>query len=196
MNKILYGEIATAITVIAYLPYIFSIFKNKTKPNRTTWLVLFLIGFITLIVYKEAGASATLGVAFANTVGPLIIFILSLNFGKGWEKLSDFKYLLFSLIAIVLWQIFDSPVVGLIFNLVADFIAFLPTIRKSFKEPWTEDLLTWCLFVVGGIINLFAVETWVFAIVIYPLYILLAEGLVAILLLRAYILSRLKKLPT
>jgi len=172
-----------AFTVIAYVPYIVSIFRNRTKPNRTTWLVLFLIGAITFIVYRDAGAQATLGVALANVVGPLVVFILAIKFGEGWKGKGDFKYLVFSAIAIALWQLYDSPVIGLVFNLLADFIAFLPTIKKSFQEPWTEDLPTWCIFTLGGIINLLAIEQWQFHIVIYPLYILLAEGSVAGLLL-------------
>jgi len=179
---ILYGQIATTIITIAYLPYIFSIFQNKTSPNRTTWLVLFLIGIITFIAYKEIGANATLGVALANVIGPFIIFILSLKFGEGWEDMSDLKYLIFSLIAIILWQIYQSPFIGLIFNLLADSIAFIPTIQKSYFRPKSEDLLTWCLFAIGNIINLFAIEQWSFDIAIYPVYILIAEGIVFLLL--------------
>ena len=183
---ILYGQIATFITAIAYLPYIFSIFKIKTKPDRTTWSVLFLIGIITFLAYRGVGADATLGVALLNVIGPFTIFILSLKFGEGWNNKNDFKYLILSLIALILWQIYESPLVGLIFNLIADFIAFMPTIKKSFSRPWTEDLLTWCLFAIGGIINLFAIEYWRFNIVIYPMYILLAEGGVAIILLWSF----------
>lgn len=182
----LYGQIATTIIVLAYLPYIFSVFKNKTKPDRTTWFTLFLIGIITFITYKAVGANATLGVALANVIGPFIIFILSLKFGGGWKNINDFKYLIFSLIAVILWQVYKSPLIGLTFNLLADFIAFIPTIKKSFFRPETEDLLTWCLFTIGNIINLFAIEQWRFDIVIYPAYILLAEGIVAVSLLVSY----------
>ena len=138
----LYGQIATIVIVIAYLPYIVSIFKNRTKPNRTTWLVLFLIGIITFIAYRGVGANATLGVALANVVGPFIVFLLSLKFGEGWKNLNDLKYLIFSLMAVILWQVYQSPLIGLIFNLLADFIAFIPTVKKSFSRPQTEDLLT------------------------------------------------------
>src|SRR3989338_4393216 len=97
---ILYEQIATVITIIAYLPYIVSILKNKTKPDRTTWSVLFFIGIITFLAYKSVGASTTLGVALANVIGPFIIFLLSLKFGEGWKNKNDFKYLAISLIAI------------------------------------------------------------------------------------------------
>jgi hypothetical protein len=192
MTAYLYGEIATAITIIAYLPYIISILHHKTKPNRTTWLVLFLIGVITFIVYRSVGATTTLGVSLANVAGPFVVFILSCRYGEGWNTLSDFKYLLISIFAIILWQIFDSPLLGLIFNLSADFIAFLPTIQKSIVEPWTEDLLTWWLFTLGGILNILAIQQWTLSIALYPLYILLAEGLVAIILARAYFLKKIK----
>lgn len=190
MTFYLFGEIATVITIVAYLPYILSILRNKTKPDRTTWFVLFLIGAITFIVYKSIGATTTLGVSLANVIGPFIVFILSIKFGEGWNKLSDFKYLFISCIAIVLWQLFESPLLGLIFNLTADLIAFIPTIKKSILEPWTEDILTWCLFVAGGVVNLLAIDQWTFSVALYPLYILSAEGLVAIILLRAKLIKK------
>ena len=181
-NYTLYGQIATSIITIAYLPYVFSIISNRTKPNKTTWLVLFLIGIITFFAYKNVGAVATLGVALANVIGPLFIFILSLKYGEGWENIKDFKYLILSVIAIILWQIYDSPLTGLVFNLIADSTAFLPTIVKSYLRPETEDMLTWFLFLTGNIINLFAIEMWQFSIYIYPVYILIAESIVFLLL--------------
>ena len=131
-NYILYGQIATFVTIIAYLPYIFSILKHRTLPDRTTWSVLFSIGIITFLAYRSIGADATLGVALANVVGPFVIFLLSLKFGEGWKNINDFKYLIFSVIAIILWQVYDSPLIGLIFNLSADLVAFIPTIKKIF----------------------------------------------------------------
>ncbi len=189
-NYALWGQIATLITGLAYFPYIFSILKHKTKPDRTTWSVLFLIGIITFFAYQEVGAIETLGVALANVIGPFVIFLLSIKYGEGWKNISDFKYLAFSLIAVILWRVYDSALIGLIFNLVADLIAFIPTIKKSFFRPWTEDFLTWGLFVFGGVVNLFAIESWSFEIVIYPAYILLAEGSVFVILMVSYFKKR------
>lgn len=191
---ILYGHIATIITAIAYLPYIFSILEKKTKPDRTTWSVLFLIGIITFLSYRKVGADTTLGVAFVNIIGPFIIFLLSLRFGEGWKNKNDFRFLILSLLAVILWQIYNSPLIGLVFNLLADFIAFIPTVKKSFYRPETEDLLTWFLFTIGGIFNLFAIRQWEFGIIIYPAYILFAEGSVTIMLIWSFLVKG-KKFP-
>ena len=184
-DHIFYGQIATLIIILAYFPYIISILKNRAEPDKTTWLVFSLMGIITFIAYREVGAHATLGVALANIVGPFIVFLLSLKFSN-WNDKNDFKYLIFSLIAIVLWKVFDSPLLGLTFNLLADFIAFIPTIVKSFLAPKTEDFLAWGLFTIGNIVSLFAIEQWSFSIAIYPLYLLITEGIVVLLLLTSY----------
>lgn len=184
-EHVLYGQIATFVIAIAYLPYIISILRNKTEPDKTTWLVFSLMGIITFIAYKDVGAHATLGIALANVIGPFVIFLLSLKFSD-WKDKNDLKYLILSLIAIALWRIYNSPLIGLMFNLFADFIAFMPTMVKSFLVPRTEDLLTWLLFTVGNIISLFAIEQWSFSIAIYPVYLLLTEGVVVILLLASH----------
>lgn len=172
---------------LSYVPYIFSILKNKTKPDRTTWLIFSFISIISFFTYKEIGANYTLGFAFANMIGSFLIFIFSIKYGEGWEELGNLKYLIFSLIAIILWQVFDSALLGLIFNLVADFFAFLPTLKKSFFRPWTEDLPAWIICTIGNAINLLAIEHWTFSIALYPVYIFLAELLLVIFLSKPFL---------
>ena len=65
-----------------------------------------------------------------------------------------------------------------------DFAGAVPTIRKAYLAPHTEDRLAWALFIAGNAFNLLAVDRWQFAIAIYPLYMFLASGTIAALVLR------------
>ena len=58
--------------------------------------------------------------------------------------------------------------------------------RRGGTRSWTEYCVN--LNYYRYIINLFAIEQWTFGIVLYPAYILIAEGIVVFLLLK----SRLK----
>jgi hypothetical protein len=189
--KVIFAYIATALTVIAYVPYIKAILGKKVTPNRVTWLVLFLLGTISAIAYYKVGAKLTLWVAIANVIGPLVTFLLSIKFGEGWAK-SELKYLLGSLFAITLWIVTGSPLWGLIFNLGADFFGFIPTIIKSYYRPKSEDVFTWFLFVLGGCFNLLAIEAWDFQIAVYPIYIVAAESIVLFLLMRDKLIKHAK----
>ena len=62
--------------------------------------------------------------------------------------------------------------------------AALPTLKKSFAEPETEDLLTYILYTIGGLFTVLAVQEWTFAIAITPIYILSLNALIVLLLTR------------
>jgi hypothetical protein len=79
---------------------------------------------------------------------------------------------------------FNSSIVALVTTLFVDFAGALPTIRKAYRAPETEDRVAWALFISGNTVNLFAVEAWSFAIAVYPVYMFLASGTIAALVLR------------
>jgi hypothetical protein len=87
-------------------------------------------------------------------------------------------------IALFCWWWFDSALIALLMSLSVDFAGALPTIRKAYQEPETEDRIAWSLFLSGNCINLMAIDRWMFKIVIYPAYMVLASGLIALLVLR------------
>tara|TARA_B100001964_G_scaffold57537_1_gene65122 strand:+ start:44756 stop:44989 length:234 start_codon:yes stop_codon:yes gene_type:complete len=69
-------------------------------------------------------------------------------------------------------------------GLSVDFAGAMPTIRKAYHAPESEDRVAWILFISGNTLNLFAIETWSFAIAVYPVYMFLASGTIAALVLR------------
>ena len=83
----------------------------------------------------------------------------------------------------LLWAIFGS-VVALAAGIVIDLAGLLPTIRKTCREPWTEDRLAWTISFAGAMLNMIAVKSWTFAIGIYPIYMFVAHLGMMILLFR------------
>jgi hypothetical protein len=191
--KYYFGVVATLLTIVAYIPYCYSIIRGKTKPNIITWLVLFVIGAISFFSYKELGAVNTLGFALANLVGPLVVFLLACVKNGMHEQMQDLYFLLISLLAIILWIATGEAFIGLLFNLIADLVGFVPTIVKAYKQPKSEDLLTWAMFSLGGIMALMALERYTLELLLYPLYIVVAEGIVFLLLLKASLMNEIVK---
>lgn len=180
--KAILGNAATVITIVAYIPYILSILKGKTKPSKVTWFVISVIGLVNFLFYREIGADNTLGIALVNVFGPFIILMLCIIRDGFSNNKGDLKYLIISAVAIILWATTGLPGPALAFNLVADFAGFFPTIKKSFLFPRTEDLLTWFLFFIGGVVAMLSLEEFTFGLIIYPLYIIIAEGAVFFIL--------------
>jgi len=179
----LIGLIAGLISLLAWILYAVGVINKKTRPNRTTWITLTLLGLIVLLSYYEVGARDTIWVPLGYFVGPLVISLLSIfYYGEGGWTDFDKKCIYLIAACFILWIIFSIyypqlTLVVLIFSLFIDFFGLLPTFKKSWIEPEFENVGAWSLESLSSIINLFAVGTWSltvtsFSVWIYPVYLL------------------------
>lgn len=178
------GVIAGIIAFLAYIVYVISIFRGKSKPNRATWWIWAFMGLILALSYKFSGASNTVWVPYVEFLGPLSIAILSIKYGEGGlTDKTDLLCLFGAVISVILWIIFDSPVVALVTNLAIDSFAIVPTIKKSYLRPEGEDFWAWFGTGLADSLNMFAVERFSFAILLYPIYMLVSDLIIIFILL-------------
>jgi hypothetical protein len=175
------GKVAGIVSLAAYGPYILAILRGKTRPNRASWWIWTVVGFMLGTSYYCSGADHTLWAPVSYAIGPIATAILSIKYGEGGWTRFDRCCLLGAGVSVALWWTFGSPLIALLINLLIDFMGALPTIRKAYQEPESEDRVAWTLFVAGNLANLFAVERWTFSIAAYPIYMLLCNGLITTL---------------
>lgn len=164
------GRVAGVVALAAFVPYILAIFRGETKPNRATWFIWTVVNFMATASYYSSGAHHTIWIPVIYAIAPVVVFTLSLKYGVGGWTPFDVGCLCISGISAIAWWISGSPLVALLINLFIDFVGALPTIRKVYHDPKSEDRTAWIIGSVANAINLFAVERWTFAIMIYPLY--------------------------
>jgi len=176
INGEVLGIIAGVLSFIAYFPYIYSIFKGKTKPSRSSWWIWSFVGLLILLSYYEVGARNTIWIPLVFFICPLIIAILSIWFGEG-KKLNklDKICILGVLISLIPWFVFKSAHVTLFINIFIDFLGFLPTFQKTYQNTESEDGTTWILFFVASILNIIALENYGFSIMLYPAYMIIMD---------------------
>ncbi len=178
------GMAAGALSLLAFVPYIIAILRGQTRPNRVTWWIWATTGAVLLASYHFSGADTTIWVPASYFVASLATALLSIRYGEGGATPLDRGCLLGAGAGLLLWWWFDAPVVALVTTLGVDFAGAVPTIRKAWIAPHTEDRLAWALFLAGNALNLIAVDRWEFAIAVYPVYFLLASGTISLLVLR------------
>jgi hypothetical protein len=179
------GLIAGLLSILCFVPYIISILQGKTKPNRATWWIWVVLSTVISISYYQSGATNTIWLPVFGGIGQLIIALLSLKYGVGGWTSFDRFCLIGVGISLVLWRQFDSPLIALLCNLFIDCLGALPTLKKSYYEPETENLTTWSLYLTGSTVNLFAIERFSFALLVFPIYIFSINAAIVILLLRS-----------
>lgn len=183
--KEMLGAAAGAISFVGYAIYMWSTVRGITKPNRATWWILTLVGVMIALSYYSEGARNTIWVPVSYVIGPLLVAILSVRYGESsWETL-DILCLSTACFSALIWYFYQSPFTVLAVNIVMDFVALVPTIKKSYLRPDGEDALAWSVESVSGVLNVIALERWAFGLAFYPVYLLLINSAVTALLLRA-----------
>jgi hypothetical protein len=182
--QFLSGLLGSIFTVLCFIPYIITTLQGKTKPNRATWWVWGINGSVLCLGNLAAGADYTMLPLICAVVAQLCVAILSIKHGEGGWNRFDRKCLIASGISFLLWRILNYDIIAIILPLLIDILAALPTLKKSYYKPETEDLLTYALYTVGGLFTVLAIQDWSFEIAITPLYVLLINAVLVILLTR------------
>lgn len=183
----LLGLFSGLLAISAIIPYVISILQGKAKPHPISWVLWAIIAVTILINYWAVGARETIWLAVANFVVPFTISILSIKYWKGRFSRFDYTCLIISLISILIWLIFKNAVVAVTFSIAADVLAALPTIRKTYLDPSSEDLKTWLIYVVANSLSVIAIKEWSYGVALLPLWLLLLSSTISILVIHGHI---------
>ncbi|MCK6589784.1 MAG: hypothetical protein HUU21_26100 [Polyangiaceae bacterium] len=164
------GLFAGVLSLLAFIPYVVSILRGQTRPNRATWWVWTVCNGILFASYFAAGERRSAWVPMSYTASSLLVAILSLKRGEGGLSRFDRGCALSSAVGLVLWGVSGSPLTALAINIGVDFAGALPTLRKTYLDPKSENLSAWALFLAANLVNLFAVEAWASPSVALPIY--------------------------
>lgn len=177
---------ATFFSIVSFVPYIWQILRRKTEPHLYTWL-------IWSITFSIAGAGVWFGgggliQSLGFLLSAVLVFAVSiLSFWYGTKNIttSDGVVLVLALASIFVWVGLDNPVLAVLMATGIDLIGYLPTYRKSFVEPRSENLLTWVGFTIAPFLGLLALHEYNLMTVVYSAATLVANVvLIALLLVR------------
>lgn len=157
------------------ISYILSTLKGKSQPNRVSFLLWAVIAFIIFAGQINEGAGWPSLLTLIAGIGPLMIFIVSFVDRKAYWKISrlDIFCGVLSGLAIVLWVSTGSAIYAIALGVLADFLASIPTVIKSFNYPETENVVIFRNAMAGGIITLLTIDNWVFSVYAFAAYMVL-----------------------
>ena len=111
--------------------------------------------------------------------------IVALHRGEKKITVSDKICLVFCLLAIVLWQLTDNPLLSVIIVTVLDVAGFYPTVRKSIAKPEEENWFSFFLFGIVYALSIAALNSYDLINLLYPAVITATSlGFAAFLLIR------------
>lgn len=185
----LFGYTSIVLSLLCVVPYIRDILKHQTQPERASWFIWSVLGFIAFFSQLAKGATNSLGLTIGETAAVTIVFLLSLKYGVGGLTRRDLKALIGAGIGLILWALTHEAAWAIVFVVLVDSIGALLTLIKAYEDPESETLSTWFISGTSGVFGTLAVGSLNPALLLYPLYIVLANYLTVI----AQILGRKRK---
>ncbi|MEY3470786.1 MAG: hypothetical protein RLZZ223_136 [Candidatus Parcubacteria bacterium] len=171
--------VGAGIHIIGTFDYIKATVRGETKPNRITWLLWSISPLIGAFASIVSGFNLASISVFSLGIAPLLVFIASFVNKNAYWKLSKFDYTcgVFSALALILWVITDNPLIAIIFAIISDILAGIPTLIKIYKSPQTETITPYITGIISSFSSLFAIKLWVLTEISFPIYLILIQSL-------------------
>lgn len=160
------------------VPYIRDIFRLKTKPERASWFIWTVLGFIAFFSQWAKGATDSLWLTGGQTLAVLIVVFLSIKYGTGGFSRRDIFALIAAGFGLILWYLTSDAIFALAMVILVDSIGSLLTAIKVYGDPGSETLSTWVMSGTSGIFGALAVGSLNPVLLAYPIYIFVANYLI------------------
>jgi hypothetical protein len=184
--KVFLAIIAASLAVVGNVPYVRDILRGRVEPHAYTWLVWTLVTGITLFGQLAKGAGVGAMPAAVSLIFTFSIFLFSLKYGLKYITRIDTLFLLLALLGVVSWVVTKDPTLSVIIAVGVDLIAFIPTLRKTWRYPRTEVSLLYMMNVARHILALFALEAYNIATTLHSIaMIVMNTAMTLIILMRS-----------
>jgi hypothetical protein len=184
--KAFFGISSSLFVVIGGIPYLRDIHRRKVRPHVLSWAGWAFITALGGSAMLASGSTWAAAIVFANTVLCVSIVGYSITRKVGvWSTgPQDGVFFGLGIIGLILWQVLNEPVIALVFAILADLFFGLPTIIKTYKDPSSETPFVWAMAALSGMLSLFALRNFAFSEAAYPVYLLIFDSIVLILVLK------------
>jgi len=166
--KEILGSIAALLAIAQSIPYIIDIFRGRTKPHLYTYLIWSIVTAIAFLGQAKAGGGPgawTTGVMAAISVG---VLLLCVRYGTKDITNLDGVFLAGAMAAIALWLVTNDPLSSVVLATLIDVLAFFPTIRKTYRDPRSETLISYIANLFRHPLSILALASYSLTTVIYP----------------------------
>jgi hypothetical protein len=180
--KMFVSMCAIALTFIGYIPYIGDIYRKKTRPHLFSWVIWTVVTTLIGSLQWSAGAGPGALITFSLSIILAYVSVLAWTYGTNDIERNDVICALLALAAIPIWLLMEQPVPSIILLCSIDAVAFLPTVRKSWREPYSETLSFYIITAVRHALSFAALAEYNIVTILFPLTWIVANAAFAVML--------------
>jgi len=165
------------------LYYLYETIAGRAQPNRVTYLLWGLFPLVIFVAQRAQGVGGLSWTSFVAGFMPLLVVAGSFFNRRAYWRTArrDYYLMAAAIVGIVLWAVTDEPNLAILFSLLADLLAGLPTVIKSYRHPRSESWIAYAISAVGFGISLLSVQTHDFQHTAFVAYLFVMNGVCAAL---------------
>jgi hypothetical protein len=163
--------------------YLYETVTGSAQPNRITWLLWGIFPMVIFVAQRAQGVEGVSWTSFAAGILPLLIFAASFfNPNAYWRSEARDYWLMAAAIAgIVLWALTDNPNLAILFSLLADILAGVPTLIKAYRHPRSESWIAYAISTFGFGLSVLSIHAYSFENTAFAAYVCILNGACAVL---------------
>jgi len=164
--------IGILLNIVGYYFYFKNMFFGQTKPNLVSWFIWMLAPFLGVFFQIKAGAGLSTLPIFMAGFGPFLVLLVSILKKDGYWKVTLLDAIcgLLSIAALALYMLTKSLAISVIFVILSDGLAAIPTLMKSWQFPKSETSSIYLTGIFSQIIGLLIIKEWIFPIYSLGIY--------------------------
>lgn len=187
----LLAPVGSIVVAFSFLPYLRDTVKKKIKPRIATWSTWSLITGVATVAALSEGAYVSALLTGITTIVELSVLFFALKGGdRTYEKI-DFICQAIAIMGIAGWILTSNPIWAIIFSILADMFAAIPTFYHTWIAPFEEAWHSFIIFAAGSFLTIFAIDEYSFINSAFPIYLTLIAASIG-----SFIIFRQKTLKT
>jgi len=154
-KELIFSIISTIIYLIGVIPYWKDVLKWRTTPHPFSfgvWAVANFFNSYVLLINEQY--YALVPSLFMSCIALMSLVVGIFRFDKIRINWFDWLCLILSISLFILYFASENILLTIIFSIFIDLVAFLPTFKKWWMQPWTESILMYSLAGVNQIFTL------------------------------------------
>lgn len=160
----MFSILSAVLAGLFYILYAIAVLQGKTKPMIISWLIWMVNNFVLAVNMHQDGVSQ---LVVAYCVGTVIIFILSLKFGKVELSKVNVYCTIIGTLGIIL-SFLDARL-GVTCALIVGIVASIPTMESVRIEPENESRVPWLVNHAAAWCSLLGTTKWTFSTSAVPI---------------------------
>lgn len=175
--KNILGGFSSFIAAISYIIYIRDIFVGNTRPHAFSWLIWGTLTGIAFVAQISDDAGAGAWVTGLTTFFCGLIAVLAFFYGEKNITRSDWITFIMAILTIPIWYMTQTPLYSVIIICMINALAYYPTIRKTWVNPYSEHLIVPSITTIKFFLACWALDDINFITATYPIVVMILNTL-------------------